>query len=212
MADRISVYIDGESHFIRTERAWSTLHGNGATLGCLRYKDQTDDRLVLFVPRANVFWTRKFSAGASRSVYFTAAVADAQGLHQIKVDLRNFDLEPNVILEKKQAAERRWNKRRDAGVIEKPKGVDIALAVRMLEDAHRHAFDRCHLYTSDADFLPVINAVMAQGKQVYVFGHKDSLADQSELLHVPDQFIDLGEVLRSECEFVPPKASNPAAG
>lgn len=203
MADRIIVYIDGESHYIRTERAWWELHGKDASLECLRYTGHTDDRMVLVRPKATVFWSRRMSAGASRSVYFTSTVTDAPTLHQIKVDLRNFDLEPHVVLEKKQAAERRQNKLRDAGVIEKPKGVDIALAVRMLEDAYRQTYDRCHLYTSDADFLPVIRAVMSQGKQVCVFGYKSSLPEQSELLHVPDQFIDLGEVLRDECELAP---------
>ena len=202
MADRIYAYIDGESHYIRTERAWCVLHGSDASLDCLRYKGQVDDRMVLVVPKATVFWTRKLGAGVTRSVYFTSAVTNDQEMHQIRVALRDFELDPHVVLERKQAAERRKNKLRDAGVIEKPKGVDIALAVRMLEDAHKQTtFDRCHLFTSDADFLPVIRAVMAQGKQVYVFGYKDSLPEQSELLYTPDQFIDLGQMLRDECEL-----------
>ncbi len=205
MPDRIFVYIDGESHYIRTERAWRNLHGADASLECLRFTGQTNEHMPLIKPDATVFWSRKMSAGATRSVYFTSAMTDAQGLHQIRVDLRDFDLEPHVVLEKKQAFERRKNKLRDAGVIEKPKGVDIALAVRMLEDAHRDTYERCHLYTSDADFLPVIKAVMGQGKRVYVYGYKESLADQSELLHVPDLFIDLGRMLRDECELAPSK-------
>ncbi len=39
------------------------------------------------------------------------------------------------------------------------------LAVRMLEDAQKVEYDVCHLYTSDLDFIPVIQAVRARGKQ-----------------------------------------------
>ena len=89
------------------------------------------------------------------------------------------------------------------GLIEKPKGVDISLAVRMLNDAHLQSFDDCHLYTSDADFVPAINAVRALGKQVYVHGYMNGLADRSDLLYVPDQFIDLEQMLRDQCELAP---------
>jgi len=78
--------------------------------------------------------------------------------------------------------------------------VDIALAVRMLEDS-RHSFEVCHLYTSDIDFLPVIEAVRGQGKQVYVHGYADGLSTDSPFLHACDKFTDLEQMLREQCEI-----------
>jgi len=204
MADRTFLYVDGESHFIRSESAWRDLHGPQASLDHLRYIGQTDDRLVLVVRDAKVFWTRKMNPSVQRAVYFTSAVGNDDARHQIMVSLRNFDLEPAVLTELGKLAAQRGNVLQTQQLIEKPKGVDIALAVRMLEDAYHEAYDACHLYTSDVDFIPVIKAVRARGKRVCVHGYKNGLSKRSELLYVPDQFIDLEEMLRSDCELVTP--------
>ncbi len=205
MTDRAFVYIDGESHFIRSENAWRSLHGPEAALDRIRYVGQTDERLILVLPKAKVFWTKKMNPGVRRAIYFTSGVGDAAALHQIKVTLRDFGLEPSIIPERKDLALQRQNVLQTQQFIEKPKGVDIALAVTMLEHAYHQAFDICHLYTSDVDFLPVVKAIRSQGKQVYVHGYKNGLAEQSPLLHEPDQFIDLEEMLRNECELVLPQ-------
>ena len=54
MADRIYVYIDGESHFHRSECAWRKIHGNDACLEHLRYIGQVED-LVFVDSKAKVF-------------------------------------------------------------------------------------------------------------------------------------------------------------
>ena len=73
----------------------------------------------------DVFWTRKMSPGVNRAIYFTSTVCDAPAMHQIKLKLRNFDLDPHVILEQKKLQQRRQNILRDAQIIEKPKGVKL---------------------------------------------------------------------------------------
>lgn len=201
MADRIYVYIDGESHFHRSEAAWKKLcNDTTASLERLRYVGQTDSQIALALPDARVFWTRKFSAGFQRAVYFTSVVCNPENMHDIKVQLRTFNLDPHVILEPKPLRERRDNLLRDSQIIEKPKGIDIALTVQMLEDS-RLDYDVCHLYTSDVDFIPLIQAVRSRGKQVFVYGFKNGLGKKSELLTVPDLFVDLEDVLRTECEL-----------
>jgi uncharacterized LabA/DUF88 family protein len=203
MGDRTFVYVDGESHFIRSQDAWRKLHGQHTGLDHLRYIGQTDDRLILVDSRAKVFWTRKMNPGVHRAYYFTSAVGDEGALHKIKVTLRGFDLEPIVLPERSQAARQRRARLEADCLIEKPKGVDIALAVRMLEDSVHQAFDICHLYTSDIDFLPVIEAVRARGKQVCVHGYRDGLSSQSPFLHACDLFTDLEEMLRNQFEIDP---------
>src|SRR5262245_61397216 len=109
MGGRTFVYIDGESHFLRSEDAWRKLHGPDACLERLRYIGQTEGQLILVDSKAKIFWTRKMNPGADRSYYFTTAAGDAPALHKIKVTLRNFDLDPVVLPERKQAARQRQN-------------------------------------------------------------------------------------------------------
>ena len=202
MADRVFVYVDGESHFIRSENAWRKLHGSEANLDELRHNGQPDDRMILVDARAKVFWTRKMNPGVDRAYYFTSFAGDKPGLHNTKVNLREFDLEPCVTHERRELADQRRHSLQTQHLIEKAKGVDIALAVRMLEDAQREAFDVCHLYTSDIDFLPLITAVRGKGMRVYVHGYKDGLTNESEFLHECDKFFELAEMLRNECYWL----------
>jgi hypothetical protein len=144
MAERKYVYVDGESHFIRSQDAWRKLKGDFACLEQLRYVGQTDDQLILVDSAAKVFWTRRMNPDAERAYYFTSTVGDVPGLHRIKVALRNFGLEPSVILERRQLAKQRENVLQTQYLIEKPKGVDIALAVRVMEDSHSHFAAKKH--------------------------------------------------------------------
>ncbi len=141
--------------------------------------------------------------GASRAYYFTSAGGDDTSLFNVKVTLRTFELEAMILPERSQLAKQRQNVLRTQYLIEKPKGADIALAVRMLLDAIHNFFDVCHLYTSDIDFLPVIQAVRGEGKRVYVHGYRDGLSEQSAFLHECDLFTDMEEMLRNECEIDP---------
>lgn len=210
MTDRTFVYVDGESHFIRSKCAWENIHGVEASLDRLRLVGHADDSLVLVDSTAKVFWTRKMNPGVSRTYYFSSLVGSDTALHQIKAKLRDFDLEPVIELEKKQLADRRQNSLKNEFLIEKPKGVDIALAVRMLVDSER-LFDVCHLYTSDVDFVPVIEAIRANGKRVFVHGYKHILSPTSPFFHACDHFFDLEKMLRDQCELMnseEPKVEN----
>jgi len=75
----------------------------------------------------------------------------------------------------------------------KSKGVDIALAVRAIDDAHRNLFHVCALFVSDIDYLPLIETLRSIGKAVYVFGYGEGIAKESPFMYAPDRFIDIGE-------------------
>jgi uncharacterized LabA/DUF88 family protein len=203
MAGRIYVYVDGESHFLRSENAWRKLRGPTACLDRLRYLGEADNKLILVDSKAKVFWTRRMNPGVHRTYYYTSVSGDNTALHNARVTLRNFDLEPCVFHERAQLAKQRQHTLDTQNLIEKSKGVDIALAVRMIEDAVADAFEACHIYTSDIDFLPVVQAVRARGKQVFVHGYKDGLASESAFLHECDLFTDLEVMLREQCELAP---------
>src|SRR5262249_55230097 len=88
-----------------------------------------------------------------------------------------------------------------AGVIERAKGVDVGLSVRILEDAYANTFQDCLLLTSDVDFLPVVRAVRRMGKQVVVLGYREGSTHRSPLEFEPEGFYDLGEIVRREYQL-----------
>lgn len=199
MQAKSCAYIDGESHYIRAEKAWQAIHHKSATLNNLRYRDDADDKLVLVDPRAKVFWTRRLNPGISRAVYFTAATYDSKALYSLKLRMREYDLESVVIPELKKLSDQRANDLKENGIIEKPKQVDIALAVRMVRDAEKDNFDTFYLYSSDVDYLPAIKAVQECGKRVIVYGFTNGLSAESPLRHEPDMFVDLTDCFRKDC-------------
>lgn len=195
--------IDGESHFIRAEKSWNEIHGDTYPLTSVRVIGDYGNRLSLVIPEAKVFWSAKMSAGISRPAYFTAASGDDNAIYDLKVKLRAFSLDPRLVHETKNLSRKRDSNCRSNGLIEKAKGVDIELAVSMLTYAQKDFYGTCHLYTSDVDFAPVIEAVRAMGKRVHVFGFENGLAKKSPLKYLPGQFINLTEILKNDYLTLP---------
>jgi uncharacterized LabA/DUF88 family protein len=222
------LYIDGESHYIRSRKCWKSLHGEDAELNEVDYTGQHSDRPD-FLPEFSQFYGRvdyrrkllyvdskvKFFFDASdgfrsvtpgfgagfggfeRAVYFTSFSGDDDELYKKQVMIRELGLEPHIVHEDRQHADQRENTLANYNIIEKAKGVDIALTVRMIEDGYRHNYQQCFLFTSDIDYLPVIESVRRMGRQVFVFGYKDGLGKNSPMVYVPDRFIDLGAYMKA---------------
>ncbi len=73
------------------------------------------------------------------------------------------------------------------------KGVDIALATKLLLCGHKKMYDVAVVATGDKDFLPAIQAVKEMGKQVEVAGFDHSTAKTLQLN--ADKYISLdGEI------------------
>jgi uncharacterized LabA/DUF88 family protein len=211
---RVYVYVDGESHFVRSAALWQKLYGDGAELsqiispdpgiGSCAYPD-TEKPYPRIEARAKFFWDTRYSQWAPSpfhghsvdgAVYFTTYSGDDDGYHGVCVYIRGQRFDPQVTKEPSDLSKRRKNQQAQQGLVEKAKGVDIGLSIRMLEDAYRDIYDWCYLFTSDIDFLPVIRAVQRIGKKVVVFGYKDGLSARSELEYVPDAFVDLSDYMR----------------
>src|SRR4051794_15558589 len=113
------IYVDGESHFIRSEAQWQKINGDGARLESAAFKNEGGliaigvypaggYRLLINRP-ARFFWdttllrlTRSevfYSVG--RAVYFTAAAGDDSALHRMRVDIRGHGFDPEVLPERK---------------------------------------------------------------------------------------------------------------
>jgi uncharacterized LabA/DUF88 family protein len=73
------------------------------------------------------------------------------------------------------------------------KRVDVSLTTDMLIHAHRDNYDVAILVAGDEDYVPLVQAVMAEGKRVVVWFFADGL---SRALKVSaDHYFDIGSVL-----------------
>ncbi len=212
---RVYTYVDGESHFIRSASLWRDIHGETAQLVDIESRSpgtsgsafpNSHPPFVLVDPATKFFWDVRYLTLAPQpfhdrqidgAVYFTAFSGDDQGYHQACVRIRQHRFEPRVTHERALLADRRSSILKANGIVEKAKGVDVGLSVRVLEDAYHNIFDVCLLFTSDVDFLPVVRVVQRLGKKVVVFGYLTGLGSRSELEYVPDAFVDLSRHMRA---------------
>jgi uncharacterized LabA/DUF88 family protein len=134
-----------------------------------------------------------------RAYYATGVFGDAEKIHEAKSALRELRFDPIVVHESKDRVERRQKALASGKPFEKPKGCDVALATQMVADAGLDLYDSCLLFTSDADFIPAIQAVRTLGKNVWVYGFDSGLGKNSEFAHVPDRYFDLSRSIRKAC-------------
>jgi uncharacterized LabA/DUF88 family protein len=217
---RIYAYVDGESHYERSLHSWKELQGKQAELSHIEARGGPSGRIMV-EPGSKFFWDSQYQhispfpfngQPLQRKTYFTAYSGDADGYHQACVGLRKYGFDPRIVQEVKNLSDRRSEKVLNCALLEKAKGVDIGLSVSILEDAYHNNFDACYLFTSDIDFLPVVEAIRRFGKHVIVFGYGNGIGNRSKLEYVPDFFIDLRDVMKTQYQYGGPrrveKASN----
>lgn len=212
-----NIYVDGESHFIRSEACFKKLHGaellleaaayNPNNIGTMSYPDEAHP--ILRIDRkCKFFWDKQYVAylddlqlrsirNLRNAIYFSSAFGDEDLLHSVRTFIRQQGFDPQIILERRQLANQRETQRTTNQLIYKAKGVDIGIAVRLLEDAYLGVFNECFLFTSDIDFVPAIEVIRRLGRKVYVCGYGDGLGKNSALEYIPDRFIDLEERVKS---------------
>lgn len=78
------------------------------------------------------------------------------------------------------------------GRSKKTKSVDINICVDIMEYVKNDALDAIYLVSGDADYRPLIEAVMRAGKRVYVAAFSSGVGNG--LANLPDRFIDLDEI------------------
>jgi uncharacterized LabA/DUF88 family protein len=192
---RLYVYVDGESHYSRTEAKAKATYGCASLEELKRVESSVGvPSLVATRSDCKFFWDTAYFGPASptphRRYYFTAFTGGDIDLLGAKDFVRSKGFDPEIIKEPKDLRERRKGQLTNLALIEKPKGCDIALTAKMIEDAASDNYDSAYLFTSDADFIPVIKAVRRMGKFVAVYGYKENLGNE-ELAFSPDSFVDL---------------------
>ncbi len=75
----------------------------------------------------------------------------------------------------------------------KTRQVDIQITIDMMRFAHNPSIDLLYLMSGDGDYLPLLQEVMRNGKQVFVSALSSGL--NAKLRHSIDEFHDLDPVL-----------------
>lgn len=87
------------------------------------------------------------------------------------------------------------------------KGIDVELALDVLDLAHRDRFDICVLITGDADFVPLVRKLTALGKQVmlgyfHIEPWVDPRGDQHRPTYASQKLVDVATHALNFNEFV----------
>lgn len=215
---KIYLFIDAENHFLRSTATAEEIIGSPKAARALSevkmrvpgirgFPDSINGERFGWNPELQLFWDCDLLSGGglltglgayiARAIYTFSCTGDDDKAHEMRVQIRNYGFEPIVVREPKNLLQQRETTREQHGLIEKPKGCDIAIATRMVADAAADLYECCFLFTSDADFLPAIEAVRRMGKVVWVFGYASVLPVRSPYLYIPDRFIDLRSHLKS---------------
>lgn len=211
------LFVDAENHFLRSTAAAEEVIGSPkaaralsiAKTGIFSIKgipDKIKGERFGWDSDLQLFWDcellspdsgrlPQLGAYVERAVYACSCAGDDDKVYETRVKLRGYGFDPIVVKERKVLKNQRETSLNEQKVHDKPKGCDIAIATRMVADAAADLYDCCLLFTSDADFLPAVEAIRRMGKIVWVFGYSVALQNSSPYLYVPDRFVDLREEL-----------------
>jgi uncharacterized LabA/DUF88 family protein len=138
---------------------------------------------VLYEPNVAVWssWLNVEAGGGVvvRRYYYTSCPGDDQARSGVELRLRAYGIHAPRVFHKPRG--------------KRAKRVDISLATDMLTHVHRGNYDVGILVAGDEDYVPLVEAVKAEGAQVAVWFIGNGLS--AGLRHSADHFFDLEEVL-----------------
>jgi uncharacterized LabA/DUF88 family protein len=110
-----------------------------------------------------------------RHYYYTSAVGSDEGRDKIHDELSSLGIEAPRVFPKRKG--------------KRAKRVDISLSVDMLSHAHRRNYDLAVLVAGDEDYVPLVEAVEAEGRRVVLWFFRSGLSPALE--RRVDHFFDL---------------------
>jgi uncharacterized LabA/DUF88 family protein len=169
---RVMVFVDGENLAIR----YGKVLGTNPSFAHVSYEPN------VFVWSGLLNMHHHVSCEVTRRYYYTSVQGDNEKLASIHDRLQDLGIEAPRVFKK--------NKERGS------KQVDISLSVEMLSHAHRGNYDAAVLVAGDEDYVPLVDAVAAAGRRVFLWFVKDGLSPV--LRRRADHFYDLDRVLFDE--------------
>lgn len=165
---RVMIFVDGENLAIRYK---SELEGN------------QPHSHVKYAPDVYV-WSPYISRihgpeNYIRRYYYTSTPGDKGQIEKTENELLKTGIDAPRIFHKTKGT--------------RSKGVDIKLATEMLTHAHRKNYDIAVLVSGDGDYVPLVEAVQNEGRQVVLWALKSGL--NPALRKTCDHYWDIGEAL-----------------
>ncbi len=179
-APKIMMFVDGENLAIRYKKMLDSM-------GLERHTHVSYEEDVFVWSRHANLNTQTVVYPVIRKYYYTSAVGDDDRLKELTDRLKGIGIEAPRIFKK----ERRTRT---------SKQVDISLSVDMLTNAYYNNYDIAVLVTGDSDFIPLVQAVMREGKIVVLWSLDSGLS--WDLKREVDHFFDIGRFLFEEEETV----------
>lgn len=169
---RVMVFVDGENLAIR----YGEKLGNSTPFRHINFEKD----VFVWSPYLN-FTTHK-DCDIIRRYYYTSVMGDEKKQEEIHDRLRLVEIEaPRVFKRHKKRGSKR---------------VDISLAVDMLTHASRKNYDLAVLVAGDEDYVPLVDAIMAEGCRVCLWFLENGLSPI--LRRQVDLYFDIGHVLFEE--------------
>lgn len=169
---KVMVFVDGENLAIRFKNKLQEL------------KIDDPQPHVAFQPDVFVWSTHLnmlgFTTELIRKYYYTSIQGDTHTVEAIEERLKSIGIECPRVFKKPKGT--RGSKR-----------VDITLATDMLTHAFRKNFDIAILVAGDEDYVPLVEAVISEGRRVYLWFIENGLSPL--LKRKADHYCDIGEVL-----------------
>lgn len=153
----------------------------------IRYKDELGDQPQadhIYCVQDVIVWSQYASRMNGpqqyiRRYYYTSARGDDDKRDEYELKLKSLGIEaPRVFPRRKSGRSKR---------------VDISLATDMLQHAHRDNYDIAVLVGGDEDYVPLVEAVKAEGKRVALWALNSGLSPA--LRKAADHYWNIGELL-----------------
>lgn len=171
-SSRVMIFVDGENLAIRYAES----------IGNLEPLKQVKFRRSVYVWSHFLNFPHHTTCDIIRKYYYTALKGDQNTIDGVISELKDLGIEAPRVFKKYKT---RGSKR-----------VDISLAVDMLMHASRKNYDVAVLVGGDEDYVPLVDAVMSEGRRVCLWFLENGL---SPLLKTRvDHYFDLGHVLLDE--------------
>jgi uncharacterized LabA/DUF88 family protein len=169
---RVMVFVDGENLAIRY----------ASMLGSQEPVHHVVHEKGVFVWSRFLNMARHVHCDTIRRHYYTAVQGSDETRQQIHDRLKGVGIEaPRVFRKDKERGSKR---------------VDISLAADMLGHAHRKNYDLAVLVAGDEDYVPLVDAVAAEGRRVVLWFVEQGLS--AVLKGRVDHFFDAGKILFDE--------------
>lgn len=177
LISKAMVFVDGENLVTR----YVELLGKEASKAHVVYEPE------IFVWMRGSKIRKNVKCDIVRVYYYTSAVGDESSRFEILEKMKAAGIETPRVFKRSKGR--------------RAKGVSISLATEMLTHAHQKNYDMAILVAGDESYVPLVQAVKAEGHRVILWFFEDGVSKRLE--HEVDHAFDISNFLLREPREIP---------